>query len=655
MPLEGQWGLSMAVLKVFLDGQLVSEHALTPDHDFIAGRGESCDCVLRPERGISRQHFKVSMTETGWELESLSRYGELYLGGEKIEKHQLKHGQMFGAPPYEFVFEESAERIQSEIPLPASSDTKIRPGIDDDRTVVAGLASNAMMRLIDYSGQTRQTFSLQGLSWIGGRDISCTIFIDNPKISRRQFEIQRVDEAFFIRDLSSVNGTIVNGSPIASDQWTQLNSSDVIAIADWSLIFEIRDASFEQRVKELDPAFQAPVAFSENTTVTPNPPGPLEDPGSMPALYLPPRPFKAGSNVDKKGMFGIKGMNPIRLSIVIIALAGLGYSFMDSGEPDVRSLTRAQTPFDKLPTEKQLLVKQAYQLARDLYTAGKFEMANQKIDEIHGVVPYYEDSKELQKYIDNAIQVQRDRDRLLAAEEEEKARKEKVEKVLLTCRNLIEKKRLSIETQEIEACVQPALQFDPDNQSIQALLQHVGALVADRKANEIKQEEYKKMVAKRAKMYQTAAQKEAKGHIYGAIEAYSVVVHSTLPDPNNLADKAKRKIASLNRGLGAKQTALLNQAEDEYRKGSKREAVLTLRKAMRVKRNDEIEDRLGQIMLELKKEMQPKYQEAILEESVGSVNEAKKKWHEIEKTSVEGEHYHDMSIIKLKKYGEIRE
>lgn len=644
----------MAVIKIFLDGQLVSEHTLSAEHDFIAGRGESCDAVLRPERGISRQHFKVSMTESGWELESLSRYGELYIGTEKIEKHFLKHGQMFSAPPYEFVFEEMAERIQSEVPLPSVDNSKIGQSFDDDRTAV-GLSSNsqALMRLIDYSGQTRQTFSLQGLSWIGGREVSCTIFIDNPKISRRQFEIQRVEETFFIRDLSSVNGTIVNGAPIPSDQWTQLSSSDVISIADWSLIFEIRDASFEQRLKELDPAFNAPVAFSEGSGA--RPPASLEDPGSMPALYLPPRPFKPGAGKAKPGMFGIRGMNPIRLAIIVIALAGLLYAYTEQGAPDVRSLTKAQTPFDKLVPEKQQLVRQAYQLARDLYTTGKYEMANQKIDEIHGVIPYYEDSKELQKYIDNAIQVQRDRDRLIAKEEEDRVRKEKVEKVLASCRNLLDKKRATIEVAEIESCVEPALQFEPDSQAIQALRQQVDAIVTDRKANEAKQAEYKKMVEKRAKLFATAAAKEAKGHVYAAIEAYGVVVQSTLPDPNKLADKSKRKIASLQKGLGSKQMTLLNQAEEEYKKGNRKEAVVILRKAMRVKRNDEIEDRLNQIMLELKKEMQPKYQEAILEESVGSVNEAKKKWHEIEKVSVEGEHYHDMSVIKLKKYGEVRE
>src|SRR5271165_1191777 len=115
----------MAKLKVFLDAQMVAEYTLPNDHEFIGGRGETCDCILRPDRGISRQHFKIALTDLGWEVESLSRYGELYIGGAKIEKHFLKHGQMFSAPPYEFVFEDAVERVQSEIPLPHVTNSKL--------------------------------------------------------------------------------------------------------------------------------------------------------------------------------------------------------------------------------------------------------------------------------------------------------------------------------------------------------------------------------------------------------------------------------------------------------------------------------------------------------------------------------------------------
>src|SRR5690606_21892205 len=160
--------------------------------------------------------------------------------------------------------------------------------------------------------------------------------------------------------------------------------------------------------------------------------------------------------------------------------------------------------FDKLPPEKQQLVKQAYQLARDLYTTGKYELANQKIDEIHAIIPYYEDSKELQKYVDNAIQVQRDRERLILQPEEERKRKDKVEKVLVECRKLVEKKKATIVPEELEACLAPALEFDPENLEFKSLRAQVEQFVLDRKMAAAKAEDYKKQVARRKKLYDKA-------------------------------------------------------------------------------------------------------------------------------------------------------
>lgn len=649
----------MAKLKVFLDGQLVSEYVLPKDHEFIAGRGESCDCVLRPERGISRQHFKISMRPAGWEIESLSRYGELYFGGSRAEKAILQHGQMFGVPPYEFVFEENNDRIQSEIPLPSRTGSGVL-GASDRTQMGGGTFGVALLRLIDYSGQTRQTFSLQGLSWIGGRDIGCQIFIDNPKISRRQFEIQKVEEAHYIRDLASVNGTIVNSQPIPSEQWTQLKSSDVISIADWSLIFEILDPNFEARMKEVDPAFVAPVAFidtsSNPASMEQTPPGTIGESGAMPALYLPPRPYASSSKkLAPKGMFGIRGLNPIRLAILIVAIAGGAYYFVEeSGDGLTTKGIRPQSPFEKLSPDKQALVRQAYQLARDLFTTGKYELARQKIDEIHGILPYYEDSKEMVKQIDIAIQVQRDREKLIVQQEDEQRRREQVEKVLVGCRDMLVKKQASVTVADLELCLQPAIEIDPNNFEINNLKAQLEQILTTRKLQEAQGAEYKKLVARRKRMYDRARNHEVKGRLLSAIGAYNLVVMSVLPDPNGLAEKSRKKIGYLMRTIGKRQAELVAMANEEYKAGNRRQAVVLLRKALRVNPNNgEVEDLANKMIAELRKDMQGKYQESILEESVGQVEPARKKWQEIVKGSVPGEEYYEKAKAKLKKYGEV--
>ncbi len=655
----------MARLKVFLDGQVVSQHSLNPNQELIGGRGESCDCVLKPEKGISRQHFRIHLTDLGWEIESLSRFGELYVNGEKTEKTMLQNGVMFAVPPYEFVFEDGAERVASDIPLPSMAPQNIASndaGNADDKTFVGPSMSAALLRLLDPRGQAIQTYSLQGLSWVAGRDISCSIFIDNSQISRRQFEIQKVEETYFVRDLGSVNGTLVNDNPIPSDQWTQLASSDVLRIADLALVFEIRDAQFEQRLNDVDPALRHPPALSNTNSgvyggaYNPNMAGQGQQPDAMPAMFIPnggsPPPFqKPGMKIMGKH---VPGMNPIRLLIGIIVIVGVAYSMMDSTPvEDNQRTARAQTPFEVLTPEKQQLVKQAYQLARDLYTTGKYELANQKIIEIHAVVSYYEDSKELQGYIDNAIEIQRNRDKLLAQSEEERKRKEKVEKAVTDCRKLLDKK-LTVVPEDMDLCLAPVVEFDPENQEFLALRAAVDQLVLDRNMTAAKETEYKKLVAKRALLYKKAQKIDKKGRSLAAIGAYKVVVVSALPDPQNLKRKSERRIASIRATIGKRQAYFIRAAEVAYKVGNRKEAITKLRSALRINpSNGDVEDRITQIIGEIRKDMQVKYQEAILEESIGSVTEAKKRWQEIMQSSIPGEEYFGKAKVKLRKYGEV--
>ena len=94
----------MARLKVLLRGAQISDISLDPTKEYLAGRKESCDIVLQPEKGISREHFKVKFQDGFWTIQSLSRFGEIYSGGQRVEKMNVEHGGSFQVPPYEFQF-----------------------------------------------------------------------------------------------------------------------------------------------------------------------------------------------------------------------------------------------------------------------------------------------------------------------------------------------------------------------------------------------------------------------------------------------------------------------------------------------------------------------------------------------------------------------
>ncbi len=66
-----------------------------------------------------------------------------------------------------------------------------------------------------------------------GSDPACDIQIDHPVVSGQHLRVEIHDEAFFIRDLNSTNGTFVNGRKIT--QPTPVNTSDSIQLGSYAI------------------------------------------------------------------------------------------------------------------------------------------------------------------------------------------------------------------------------------------------------------------------------------------------------------------------------------------------------------------------------------------------------------------------------------
>lgn len=69
-----------------------------------------------------------------------------------------------------------------------------------------------------------------------GRDSENDIVVDNKLASRHHAVIEKIKNAFFIKDCSSTNGTFINGSKIPSDKYIKLLSGDKITIGSMVLV-----------------------------------------------------------------------------------------------------------------------------------------------------------------------------------------------------------------------------------------------------------------------------------------------------------------------------------------------------------------------------------------------------------------------------------
>ena len=69
-----------------------------------------------------------------------------------------------------------------------------------------------------------------------GRDTDNDVVVDNKLASRHHAMIQKIKDAYFIKDVGSTNGTFINGVRIPNEKYVKLNPGDKISIGNMSLV-----------------------------------------------------------------------------------------------------------------------------------------------------------------------------------------------------------------------------------------------------------------------------------------------------------------------------------------------------------------------------------------------------------------------------------
>jgi hypothetical protein len=95
-----------------------------------------------------------------------------------------------------------------------------------------------MAERIDAPVLIAQTGPLAGQRWnvtaealTIGRGMECDVVVPDRQVSREHARVRRMDDAFWIEDLESKNGTHVNGSRLAPREPHRLQDGDVIQVA----------------------------------------------------------------------------------------------------------------------------------------------------------------------------------------------------------------------------------------------------------------------------------------------------------------------------------------------------------------------------------------------------------------------------------------
>ena len=88
--------------------------------------------------------------------------------------------------------------------------------------------------LVKRGPNAGSTFLLESDATTVGRNPESDVFLDDVTVSRKHVVVERRADAFFVRDVGSLNGTYVNGERVEE---TKLASGDEIQVGRFKLVF----------------------------------------------------------------------------------------------------------------------------------------------------------------------------------------------------------------------------------------------------------------------------------------------------------------------------------------------------------------------------------------------------------------------------------
>jgi pSer/pThr/pTyr-binding forkhead associated (FHA) protein len=647
----------MAVLIIKKQGQPYHQLNLEPGRSYTAGRKADSDIVLDAEKAISREHLKIKLEGSVLTVECISKLANMTVRGAPVLSVELNHSDEFSVGPFDFSF--MTEMAETH----AIQNSKIATFSPEDKTVIQKASLSALVKIVNADGDSLHQFKLEGRDrWIAGRDAGADILISDHRVSRKQFEIRKVDQRYEISDLASVNGTYINEKLLESQQTITLKSGDMIRVLEHQMVFEVHDPHFFSKVENLAPmVIEQPEPSGsynlENYEEEQSSPlmigAPAQNQYYDPSQNVFAAPEAATSPADER-------TKKIRMLIGAIAVVG-GVLYMMGGDDTSNTRPSAQAPagadpLSGLTAQQKTEYRQSLELSKRYFMEGNYSLSLSEVEDL--IKSYKVVDPEAEKLKNTAYAAIETQKQLVKQEKEEKDRQvmeAKIEVATNECSKNLEK----FQTEEqLDGCLLEALQLNPAHPLILELKAQFQSLTADRLVKKEQQAEINKRIQQLRNLYEKAKKTESEGDYIATIDAYNAVISSKLPDPGNLKKTSQTRLKKLKVEMATKIKQFEKEAEQHKAAQNLKQAVLTLRSAIQIDpTREDLKELADSIKNDLRKNMMVYYQEGVLEESFGNVDGgdnragAKEKWKKILDTDLPDGEYYKKAYIKLKKYG----
>jgi pSer/pThr/pTyr-binding forkhead associated (FHA) protein len=193
-----------------------------------------------PMAGVSRHHLRLEYENGSWWVEDLQSSNGTFLNGRLVARDRLRHLDVIGvgrALEILFLLREEAPRLLRSRGIVHAALVAER-GTDAVRPVALGETTI-------------------------GRSSTCTIVVDDSPVSKVHARLERTSQQLLVRDLSSANGTYVNGHPITMAALRDGDELSLAGVATFRVVIEDGEVVTDpgMRVPVLPPEPDAP-AFS---------------------------------------------------------------------------------------------------------------------------------------------------------------------------------------------------------------------------------------------------------------------------------------------------------------------------------------------------------------------------------------------------------
>ncbi len=679
-------------LEVFQHGQLLQEVSLQ-DSELWVGRDDSCKIKL-DDRAISRKHALFRSTQKGdLEFEKVSEFGGVKLNGQDASQSKLKAGDRLEFGSYEIrissdaspakveaiqldtmpepVFEmASSEPIEVAEPAPAF-EVELNPepvnefeDVSTDGATKLFKAPENVKPILNF-GHGNQ-YEIADAEIAIGRSQQCHVVLEDRRSSRKHSLIKRDQDKFFLKDLGSANGTLLNGNRVDEQE---LQSGDEIQIGDTKFTFEMVQSDYE--IKKQDfisvPSPEIPMAPAELLPFAHN--QAQEAPPMQQAFGESIAPSFEAPKEEKKSLIGkmldrYRAMTTKQQIIYgIVVLAGVWLLMEDDPvEQKARLNTGASQKnaaqkkeekkvgsggptFEMLTPEQKRYIDTQYQLSFELYKNREYDTCLLELGKIFSLVQDYKNAREIEAFA-------KEGKRKLEAQEEERKRKEQERQTQLKLQSLIEEAGHLMDQKkykEAEALFPEIELLQPENAAVSEWRKQVIAESEKIEKEKETKRQLEEMHQKAWADYQRALGLEKNRQYYDALDRFDEILTRPLQD-QKLIQTVKSEISKVEKMIAGERDPFLAQGKQLEQEGKLTEAYAAYQNALKIDPMDsEAPAGMKRIKGVLTDRAKHLYTEGVFAESYGDIETAEKKYREVLAVVPKEDDYYEKAEIKLKK------